>query len=417
MERGFVSRVCSARRKLLALALAAALVLFLNRRALVRAARRLLRATSSGISASEQLTRALAAAASDLRAYLAPPLASAHSTGAMPHFVGVPSSAARRPAAFGGSSPLVSRRSSAGLMLPAASMVAPVGAESFGGGGGGGGGGGVESEQVPRSVRRALRVLATPECACVLRNLTAGAAQGAVREATREQDDEERELRSLSAAVPRAAAASRRRAAAADGSTSRAGGSIGGRSPLAQLFAALQTPGGEKLAVALVRSAVHEAVSVALESAALHARRGGGNGGSNGGSGGGSGGTVHTATNAAPSDGGLGVHFESAMRAVGNNESGLRVVREVVRSAVDAAAPLVLAQAAQAAQARGSSGTHENASLTQWVKRNPVLLRDLAAVITREAVCAYLNLGGRSAKAEVIVDVEKKDGEDSKSRW
>jgi len=385
--------VCSARRKLLALAVLAALVLFLNRRAVVRLVRRFLRATSSGISASEQLTRALASAATDLRSYLSPPQPQPASLlpSTSPRTTSSSSSSNRRPSA-------VSRRgaNTSGLLLPPSSLVTSSGVVSAGGGALAGGAG-EDSEQVPRSIRRVLRIMATPECAAVLRNLAAGAAQGAVREATRDLDvdeSEEQELKSLSAAVPSRTIKRRGNSSSNNNNNSGRSGSANGRSPLSQLFAALQTPGGEKLAVALVRSAVHEAVSVTLESSAVVSARSG--------------------SSASSSS-----SFETAVRAVGGSESGLRVVRELVRSAVEAATPLLLAQAAHSRDISRNSSTSgaatasghreqpsSSSSLPHFVERNPALVRDIAAVIAREAVCAYLSSSSRSKTLSCVPSKE-----------
>ncbi|KAA8495781.1 hypothetical protein FVE85_1936 [Porphyridium purpureum] len=221
-----------------------ALLFLWKRKPLMTFLRRAARLATSTVEASDRLSATLKAAALDLRTYVQAPPAippNAHHLQAM----------ASQSVPTGGGAPqqMPSRRGSYGRRISsgAAANALSVSSMSVSGGLSVSGGTGTD-EEVPRSVRRLLRVLATPESASIIRNIAAGASQGVVQEATRDWD--QLEVRQPSA----------------EGATASSTTGVAVPQPLAaKLMYALNTPGGQKFAVLVLTNIVREGLHVVFD--------------------------------------------------------------------------------------------------------------------------------------------------------
>jgi len=321
------------------------ITLWWNRNVIVRFLKRTLKATSSTVAASEQLTLALSHASTDLRSYLHP---------------------------SSSSSSLLSRRNSTNN----------------------------SSDEVPQSIRRVFKILATPECTSVLRTLAAGAAQAAIREAARSPDDETDHdltnlLRATSSPPQIEESASNlttqnRRNKSNNNSNTKI--KAGWNASLAgKVFFGLQTPGGERLAVALVSAAVREAI-FALTTAQQHESIAHQqmdmktNGHHNGFA-------VERGMNGSTIEG-QSCRNESVSQVrqvleVLCTESGKELVREVVGSAVRTA----IVSSVSSNCRDGEDGNKKSNSMhvvLEITRENPALIKDLVSCIVKEAVREFL---------------------------
>jgi len=221
-----------------------ALLAIYKRKSILSMIRKIIRATGNTVDASERIGSALKSAATDFKLYLYPPSSSSFQS-----FASLPSSS---------SSSALHMLSTNGV----ASSASPLRRSSSRPGAGtsrismhtNNANAAASDEEVPRSLRRLLRVLATPESVTIIRNIASGAAQGVVREATREWD----EFETIGAAASSSSSSS--------ASSARQKSKSVPEVPLAaRVFTALQTPGGEKVVITLISSVIREAIHVVFD--------------------------------------------------------------------------------------------------------------------------------------------------------